>query len=128
MDEIEEIKKRKMEEVLSKMKYPDRPIEVKDDNFEEIIGKYPLIVVDFWSERCPPCKMIAPVIDELAKDLSGKVVFGKMDVDSNMLTAPKFGIQGIPTLLVFKEKELVDQIVGAVPKGHIMEVLKKHMK
>ncbi|MCK4335637.1 MAG: thioredoxin [Candidatus Aenigmarchaeota archaeon] len=127
-EEIEEIRKRKLEEMMGKPEYPDKPIEVNDQDFDEIIGKYPVVVVDFWSERCPPCIIIAPIIEELAKELSGKVVFGKMDVDRNMSTAPKFGIQGIPTLLVFKEKKLVDQILGAVPKEQILEKLKKYIK
>ena len=127
MDELEDIRKKKLEEMMGKSGYLDKPIEVNDGDFDEIIGKYPVVVVDFWSERCPPCRIIAPVIEELAKELSGKVVFGKMDVDSNRATPVKFGIMAIPTLLVFKKGKLVDQIIGAVPKEMIMERLKVHI-
>lgn len=123
-DEIKEIRKKKMEEMLNKMKYPEKPIELEDGNFDQTIGKYPAVVVDFWSERCPPCRLIAPVIEELAGELKGKVVFGKLNVDKNRETAVKFGIMAIPTLLVFKEGKMVDQIVGAVPKEQILEKLK----
>jgi thioredoxin 1 len=127
MDELEEIRKRKVAEMMDKMKYPDRPIELKDGNFDETIKKYPVVLVDFWSERCPPCRFIAPVIEELAKELSGKVVLGKLDVDRNITTAMRFRIMGIPTLMIFKGGELVDQIVGAAPKEIILERLKKNL-
>ncbi len=127
MDELEKIKEERMNKMMNKKTYPDKPVEVNDGDFDEIIGKYPVVLVDFWSERCPPCRIIAPVIEQLAKELSGKVVFGKMDVDSNRATPMKFGIMAIPTLLVFKEGKLVDQIIGAVPKEMILERLKVHI-
>jgi thioredoxin 1 len=126
-EEIEEIRKRKMKEMLDKMKYPDRSIELKDGNFNETIKKYPVVLVDFWSERCPPCRLIAPVIEELAGELKGKVVFGKLDVDRNISTAMRFGIMAIPTLMIFKKGELVDRIMGAVPKEQILEKLKRYL-
>ena len=82
-------------------------------------------MIDFWSERCPPCRLIAPLIEELAKELSGKVVFGKLDVDRNPSTATRFGVMAIPTLLVFRNGEVVDRIVGAVPKEFILGRLRK---
>lgn len=127
MDELEEIRKRKLKEMKEKSEYPDKPIELGDGDFDETIGKYPLMVVDFWSERCPPCRIIAPVIEELAKDLKGEVVFGKLDVDRNRATAVKFGIMAIPTLMVFKKGEMVDQIMGAVPKEQLLEKIKEHL-
>jgi thioredoxin 1 len=126
-EEIEDIRKRKMKEMMDKMKYPDRPIEIKDGNFNETVKKYPVVLVDFWSERCPPCRLIAPVIEELAGELKGEVVFGKLDVDQNRATAVRFSIMAIPTLMIFKKGELVDQIMGAVPKEYLLEQLKKHL-
>ncbi|MCK4497131.1 MAG: thioredoxin [Candidatus Aenigmarchaeota archaeon] len=127
MDELEEIRKRKLKEMEEKLKYPDKPIDLQGENFDETVKKYPLILVDFWSEWCPPCTIIAPILEELAKELSGKVIFGKLNVDNNRETAMKFGIMSIPTLLVFKKEKLVDQITGAVPKEQILEKIKEHL-
>lgn len=127
MDELEEIRKRKMEEMLKKMEYPDKPVKLNEGNFDEKISKYPLVLVDFWSKWCPPCRLIAPVIDELAKELKGKVVFGKLNVDENRNLAARFRIMAIPTLLLFRNGELVDQMVGAIPKQKILEVIKKYL-
>ena len=109
------------------MDYPDKPIKLSDKTFAENIQKYPLSVVDFWAEWCGPCRMIAPILDELAEELSGKVVFGKMNVDENRSVAGEFGISGIPTLLVFKNGELVDRLVGAAPKESILAKLQPHI-
>ena len=79
-----------------------KPVEITDANFEEVIQSEHPVLVDFWAEWCGPCKMIAPVIDELANDYEGKAVVGKVDVDSNPEVAGKFGIRSIPTLLVFQ--------------------------
>ncbi len=118
-DELDEIRKRKLEELKGKLSYPKEPIEVTDTNFTEILQKYPSMVVDCWAEWCMPCKFIEPVIKELAREYNGKVVFGKLNVDGNREIAMKLGIQSIPTLLVFKEGKLVDRIIGALPKEQI---------
>ncbi|ODS36987.1 MAG: thioredoxin [Candidatus Altiarchaeales archaeon WOR_SM1_79] len=110
-----------------KMDYPGKPIKLSDEIFAETIEKYPLVVVDFWAEWCAPCRMIAPVIDELAEDLFGKVVFGKMNIDENRSVAGQFSVSGIPTLLVFKKGQLVERIVGAVPKESIIAKLQPLM-
>jgi thioredoxin 1 len=99
-----------------------------DDNFDENIKKYSLIIVDFWASWCPPCIMMAPVIEELAKKYKGKVVFGKLNVDKNRLTADRYAIMSIPTLLIFKNGKLVDRIVGAVPMEALEERIKKHLE
>ena len=107
---------------------PDHPVVLTDDNFEEALKKYPLLVVDCWAEWCQPCKMIAPIIEEMAQDYQGKIVFGKLDTDNNPLTANKYRIRSIPTLLIFKNGELVDQIVGAMPRAQLEPKIVKHLE
>jgi thioredoxin 1 len=92
--------------------------EITDDNFEEtVLNSDTPIVVDFWAEWCGPCKMIAPILEELADENVGTFAVGKVNVDDNRETAAKYGIRSIPTLLVFKDKEVAEQIVGALPKA-----------
>ncbi len=92
-------------------------IEVTDANFEEVVlNSDKPVLVDFWAEWCGPCKMVAPVVKELADEYGDKAVITKMDVDSNPGTSVKFGIRNIPTILFFKKGEVVDKQVGAVPK------------
>ncbi|MFQ6010960.1 MAG: thioredoxin [Nitrososphaerales archaeon] len=128
-DEIDQIKARKLKEMMDSSLRPmtDVPIVIDDGNFDSVLAEHPLVVVDCWANWCAPCKMIAPIIDELAKQYSGRIVFCKLDVDSNQLTPHKFQITGIPTLLVFRESKLVDRIVGVVPKHEIMRVVSNHM-
>ena len=100
------------------------PIPVSDTEFDEQVLKADTpVLVDFWADWCGPCKMIAPSIDELAEELDGKVKFTKVDVDENPDIAMKYGIRGIPTLLVFKDGAPVDQLVGAHPKATIKKRL-----
>jgi thioredoxin 1 len=87
---------------------------------------YPLVVVDCWAAWCAPCRAIAPIVDQLAKDYTGKVVFGKLNVDENPETAQRYGIMAIPTLLVMKNAEEVDRIVGALPKNQLEEKINSH--
>ena len=94
------------------------PIDITDATFEEEVVKADTpVLVDFWADWCAPCKMIAPMVDELAKEYDGKVKFTKLDVDSNPNTATTYGIRGIPTLLIFSGGQPVGQVVGAVPKS-----------
>ena len=100
------------------------PIAVTDSDFEqEVLEAETPVLVDFWAEWCAPCKMVAPVLEDLAIEYDGKIKFTKVDVDSNPQTAMKYGIRSIPTLLVFKGGSPVDQVVGAVPKA----VIKKRL-
>ena len=100
-----------------------KTLEITDANFEEIINSDKPVLVDFWAEWCGPCKMIGPVVEELAGDYDGKAVIGKVNVDENPGVSAKFGIRSIPTLLVFKNGEIVDKQIGAVPKGVLSQKL-----
>ena len=104
-----------------------KPIELTDQNFEEIINTDKPVLVDFWAEWCGPCKMIGPVVEELAGEYDGKAVVAKVDVDSNPEVSAKFGIRSIPTLLVFKNGEIVDKQIGAVPKTVLSEKLEAQL-
>ena len=100
---------------------------VTDDTFETEIEKHNgLAVVDFWATWCGPCRMIAPILDQLATEYAGKVKVAKLDVDTNIKTATRFNVRSIPMLLFFKDGKVVDQIVGAVPRTHIETKLQQH--
>lgn len=100
-----------------------KAVEITDANFEEIIKSEKPVLVDFWAEWCGPCKMIGPVVEELAGEYDGKAVVGKVNVDENAAISAKFGIRSIPTLLIFKNGEIVDKQVGAVPKAVLSKKL-----
>ena len=103
-------------------------IEVTDSTFETVILKSELpALVDFWAAWCAPCKAIAPTVQEMAKLYDGKLKVAKMNVDDNPATPGKFGVRGIPTLILFKNGEVVDQLVGAVPKDQIKGLIEKGM-
>ncbi|MFZ5971939.1 MAG: thioredoxin [Bacteroidota bacterium] len=100
-----------------------KTIELTDANFDEVINSDKPVLVDFWAEWCGPCKMIGPVVEELAGDYDGKAVIAKLNVDENPQTTAKFGVRSIPTLLVFKKGQIVDKQVGAVPKAVLAQKL-----
>jgi len=102
------------------------PIELNDANFEnEVLKADKPVVVDFWAPWCSPCKMVSPVVEELAADYAEKLKVGKLNVDENSKTASQFGIMSIPSILFFKEGKLVDQVIGAVPKSALKERVDK---
>jgi thioredoxin 1 len=103
-------------------------VEFNDGNFDqEVINSDLPVLVDFWAVWCGPCRMIAPIVEELSGEYEGKVKVGKLDVDNNPRVASTYGIRSIPTLLVFKDGQIVEQIVGAVPKSEIVKALTNHM-
>jgi len=124
LDELEEIKRKKMEQMKKDMndaakpsvELPDKPVVVTDATIDAAASQYPIFILDCWAEWCGPCRTIGPIIEQLAKEMKGKVVFGKLNIDENMQTANKYRISAIPTLMVFKDGKLIDKLVGAYPK------------
>jgi thioredoxin 1 len=105
-----------------------KPATFTDDNFQtEVLSSDKPVLVDFWAEWCGPCKIIAPVVEELAKEFDGTLKVGKVDVDSNQKVSMQFGIRSIPTLLIFKGGKVVDQVIGAVPKRALADKISKHL-
>ena len=99
-----------------------------DSGFDkDVLNSTEPVLVDFWAEWCGPCRMMGPTIDQIATEYAGKAKVGKLDVDSNVQTAGRYQIRGIPTLLVFKDGQVVEQIVGAVPKDQITKALERHI-
>jgi thioredoxin 1 len=104
--------------------YPSEPLLITNSNMNETLGRFPFVVVDCWATWCMPCRMIAPIIEDLAEERAEEIVFGKLNVDENRSISMKYGITAIPTLLVFRNGELVDQIIGAMPKKSLEKRLK----
>ena len=104
----------------------DKVVQLTDDSFESDVMKSSTpVLVDFWASWCAPCKAIGPVIDGLADEYDGKVKVAKLNVDENPATPGKYGVRGIPTLILFKDGKIVDQVVGAVPKNQLEGLIKK---
>ena len=102
------------------------PVAVTDNDFDEkVLNAGTPVLVDFWAEWCAPCRMIAPIVDELSQEYDGKITFTKVDVDANPQISLKYGIRSIPTLLVFKDGKPFDQVIGAVPKAMLKKSLEK---
>lgn len=133
-EEISAIMKRKkeiLEEKLRSMneiKEIKKPINLTDSNFDIEKSKYSLLVVDFWAAWCGPCKMISPIIEQLAEQYAGKIVFGKVNVDENPHISQRFGIQSIPTLMIVKEGQVIDVMIGALPKGQIENRIEQYIR
>ena len=133
--EIQSIRERRLVEMMRRTraqlqtaeKYDGKPVILSDATFSSEISKYPLMVVDFWAAWCGPCRMVAPIVEQLAKEYSGRVAFGKLNVDENPLTSNEFQVQSIPTLLIFRDGQPVDGIIGAAPKYQIESKLKAQL-
>jgi len=103
-------------------------LEITDANFQEVVlNSNKPVLVDFWATWCGPCRTVGPIVDELATDLEGKAIVGKVNVDNNSETPQTYGIRSIPALLIFKNGEIVDKLVGAVPKSQLLEKLEAQM-
>jgi thioredoxin 1 len=132
-DELEAIKHKKLAELQkdaatkAMMSSITEPIVLTDSNFASELTKYPIMLVDFWAPWCGPCRMVSPIIEQLSREYSGRVAFGKVNVDENQRIAASFGIQSIPTLMIFKGTKAVDVIIGAMPKAQIEMKLKQQL-
>ena len=128
MDELELLRMRRIEELKGRKTDMDKPFDVTDATFNDELKKHALLVVDCWAPWCGPCRMIAPILDAMAKDYAGKIAFGKLNVDDNPEASAKHAIQCIPTLLIFKGGKLVDRITGAMPRTVLEPKITKHLK
>ncbi len=131
LERIREEKLKRMRESMSEEQgsgdWPSGPVEVTDSSFDDFVNKYEVSVIDCWAPWCGPCKMIAPIVEELAQEYKGQIAFGKLNTDENQAISLRYHVMSIPTLLVFKDGELADQIVGAMPKVTLEMEIKKHL-
>jgi thioredoxin 1 len=131
--ELERIKSEKMKEFIggrttgASSSASGKPIDLTQETFKNAVERNSLVVVDFWAAWCGPCRIVAPIIESMAKDYSGRILFGKVNVDENPEIARQYGIMSIPTLLVFKNGNVVDQIIGAMPRERLEPKIKKHI-
>ncbi|HYZ65946.1 MAG TPA: thioredoxin, partial [Nitrososphaeraceae archaeon] len=131
--EVLAIKQRKLAEMQkiaaarSSMNNISKPIVLTDSNFREEVSKYPLILVHFWAPWCGPCRMVSPIIEQLASEYAGRVAFGKLNIDENQLVTKSFGIQSIPTMMILKNSKVIDISVGALPKAQIQVKIQQHL-
>ena len=102
-------------------------IELNKENFTETVGSNKPVLVDYWAEWCGPCKMVAPILEEVASDMSEKLTVGKVDVDANQELAAQLNIMSIPTLILFKDGEIVDQAIGALSKAQLLTYIEPHI-
>lgn len=102
-------------------------VEITDANFSDVTGQPGLSMVDFWAVWCGPCRMVAPIVEQLAADYAGQVTVGKLDVDNNQRSAAQFNVRSIPTILFFKDGQMVDQVIGAVPRPALEAKIKQHL-
>ena len=133
-EELERIRRKKLMEMMKKLEASeqtevkiDKPIELTDSNFHEIVKRGGLVVVDCWAAWCAPCRMISPIIDKLAKEYAGKILFGKLNVDLNPKIPVEYQIMSIPTILIFKDGKLVDRLIGARPRRALESAITRYL-
>jgi thioredoxin 1 len=132
-EELERIKQAKLQKMMKSVAPEKRgttfnkPVEMTDATFKEMIQNHPLVVVDCWAPWCGPCRMVAPIIEELSRDYVGRILFGKLNVDDNREVSMQYDIMSIPTLLVFKNGKLVDTIIGAMPRQTLEQKITRHL-
>ena len=132
-EELERIKRAKLREMMKGAVSQEgesalnKPVKITDATFKEMIQNQPLVVVDCWAPWCAPCHMVAPVIEEMARDYAGRILFGKLNVDENREVAMQYQIMSIPTLLVFKNGKIVDRIIGAMPRQTLEPKITRHL-
>ena len=128
---INEKRMKKLQQIVNDkelLKNIKEPLNLDDSNFPQAINKYPLLLVDFWAPWCGPCRMMSPIIDQVGKEYIGKLVVGKVNVDENPNISGQFGISSIPTLILFKRGQVVNNIIGSVSKSRIDEMVKMHLE
>ena len=128
--ELERIKYEKLKKMLSRSENQaeySAPVHLDENEFDNFVRSHDLVLVDFWAEWCGPCRMIAPILDEIARDYAGRLVVAKVNVDRNRGLAMKFGVMSIPTLMLFKKGRPVDMMIGARPRSAIEEMIKRHL-
>ena len=132
-EELERIKQAKLQKMMKSVAPEKRgtafnkPVEMTNATFKEMIKNHPLVVVDCWAPWCGPCRMVAPIIEELSRDYAGKILFGKLNVDENREVGTQYDIMSIPTLLVFKNGKLVDTIIGAMSRQTLEQKITRHL-
>jgi thioredoxin 1 len=126
--ELKRIREKKLAEIKErKLEMSEKPAHVTDADFNETVKKYSIALIDFWAPWCGPCLALAPTIDEVCKEYSGKVFVGKLNVDENPTTAESFQVFSVPTMIIMKNGQEVDRIVGCVQKKYIEASINKHL-
>ncbi len=137
-EEVEQANRREFEELLkrrsstahgseAKSESLGKPVELTDSDFGQAAQSHPLMVVDFWAPWCAPCRIVSPMLEALASQYAGKVAFGKLNVDENPVVAAMFGIESIPTIVIFRNGKPVDGVIGAAPKSHIEDKIRTYL-
>jgi thioredoxin 1 len=128
-DDIDSLieRRRKQWEDSAKSKEKSVALELTDSNFDEVLRSHRLMLVDFWAPWCGPCRWVSPILEEIAKENTGRLALGKLNTDENQETAMRFNVQGIPTIMISQGGKIVDMMVGALPKDQLEEWLKPYL-